>query len=135
MNDQLSTNKPQLLLVEDESDTADLVKLIMEGQGYQVTHVADGGEAEQMIALMPPPSLVVLDIQLPNTDGIALLEMIRAIPEWSNVPVVMLTAVSDEQRIRKIFSLNIQGYVLKPFNRETLINQVEPFRTTAPQAD
>ena len=119
MIDQPSGNKPPLLLVEDEPDTASLVKLIMEGKGYEVLHAATGSEALDKIALMPPPSLVLLDIQLPDVDGITILETIRATPDWQNVPVIMLTAVSDEQQIRKVLSLTVQGYVLKPFRRET----------------
>jgi two-component system sensor histidine kinase/response regulator len=130
MIDQPSGNKPPLLLVEDEPDTASLVKLIMEGKGYQVLHAATGSEALDKIALMPPPSLVLLDIQLPDVDGITILETIRATPDWQNVPVIMLTAVSDEQQIRKVLSLTVQGYVLKPFRRETLLRSVDQSHRT-----
>lgn len=133
MNDQPSGNKPLLLLVEDEQDTASLVKLIMEEKGYQVLHAADGSEALDKIALMPPPSLVLLDIQLPHVDGVTILETIRATPDWQDVPVIMLTAVSDEQRIRQVCSLTVQDYVLKPFKRETLLRYVEQSRTPRAQ--
>jgi CheY-like chemotaxis protein len=129
MNNQSSGNKPLVLLVEDEQDTAGLVKLIMEGKGYQVLHAAEGSEALEKIALMPPPSLILLDIQLPGVDGVTLLEMIRATPDWQNVPVIMLTAISEEQRIHKVLSLNVQGYVLKPFKQETLVSCIEQART------
>ena len=130
MIDQPSGNKPPLLLVEDEPDTASLVKLIMDGKGYEVLHAATGSEALDKIALMPPPSLVLLDIQLPDVDGITILETIRATPDWQNVPVIMLTAVSDEQQIRKVLSLTVQGYVLKPFRRETLLRSVDQSHRT-----
>ena len=65
MNNQSSGQNPLLLLVEDEQDMADLVTLIMKEQGYQVLHAADGSVALEKIALMSPPSLVMLDIQLP----------------------------------------------------------------------
>ncbi|TKB80092.1 MAG: response regulator [Nitrospira sp.] len=130
MIDQPSRNKPPLLLVEDEPDTASLVKLIMEGKGYEVLHAATGSEALDKIALMPPPALVLLDIQLPDVDGITILETIRATPDWQNVPVIMLTAVSDEQRIRKVLSLTVQDYVLKPFRRETLLRSVDQSHKT-----
>jgi CheY-like chemotaxis protein len=133
MIDQPSGKKPLLLLVEDESDTARLVKLIMEGKGYQVLHTPDGAEALEKIALMPPPSLILLDIQLPNVDGITILETVRATPDWQDVPVIMLTAVSEEQRIRKVLSLTVQGYVLKPFKQETLVSCVEQARVPLPR--
>ncbi len=133
MIDQPSGKKPLLLLVEDESDTASLVKLIVEEKGYQVLHTPDGAEALEKIALMPPPSLILLDIQLPNVDGITILETVRATPDWQDVPVIMLTAVSEEQRIRKVLSLTVQGYVLKPFKQETLVSCVEQARVRLPR--
>jgi CheY-like chemotaxis protein len=133
MIDQPSGKKPLLLLVEDEPDTASLVTLIMEAKGYQVLHTPDGAEALEKIALMPPPSLTLLDIQLPNVDGVTILETIRATPDWQDVPVIMLTAVSEEQRIRKVLSLTVQGYVLKPFKQETLVSCVEQARMRLPR--
>jgi CheY-like chemotaxis protein len=130
MIDQPSRNKPPLLLVEDEPDTASLLKLIMEGKGYEVLHAATGSEALDKIALMPPPSLVLLDIQLPDVDGITILETIRATPDWEHVPVIMLTAVADQDKIRKVRALTIQDYVLKPFKRETLLRSVNQSRKT-----
>jgi len=125
---RVSENDPLLLLVEDEQDTADLVTLIMKERGYQVSHAADGSVALEKIALMPPPSLVVLDIQLPYVDGITLLETIRATPDWALVPVIMLTAVADQEKIRRVRALTVQDYVLKPFRRETLLRYVDQSR-------
>jgi CheY-like chemotaxis protein len=133
MLDQPSGKKPLLLLVEDEPDTASLVTLIMEGKGYQVLHTPDGADALEKIALMPPPSLALLDIQLPNVDGVTILETIRATPDWQDVPVIMLTAVAEEHRIRKVLSLTVQGYVLKPFKQETLVSCVEQARMRLPR--
>lgn len=128
MANRVSENDPLLLLVEDEQDTADLVTLIMKERGYQVSHAADGSVALEKIALMPPPSLVVLDIQLPYVDGITLLETIRATPDWALVPVIMLTAVADQEKIRRVRALTVQDYVLKPFRRETLLRYVDQSR-------
>lgn len=124
MNNPSSGHERHLLLVEDEQDTADLVTLIMKERGYHVSHAADGSAALEKIALMSPPSLVLLDIQLPHVDGITILETIRATPDWEHVPVIMLTAVADQDKIRKVRALTIQDYVLKPFRRETLLRSV-----------
>ncbi|MDH4249861.1 MAG: response regulator [Nitrospira sp.] len=131
MNNSSSGQDPLLLLVEDEQDTADLVTLIMKERGYQVLHAADGSVALEKVALMPPPSLVMLDIQLPHIDGITILETIRATPDWENVPVIMLTAVADQDKIKKVRALTVQDYVLKPFRQETLLRSVDQSRTTS----
>ena len=131
MIEQLEINQP-ILVVEDEPDTADLVKLILQENGYQVVHAADGQDALNKIASMPPPSLVLLDIQLPLVDGITILETIRATPDWQHVPVVLLTAVVDPCCIRQAVSIKVQDYVLKPFTRDDLLRSVE--RTLTPLA-
>ncbi len=130
MNNSSSGNDPLVLLVEDEQDTADLVTLIMKERGYQVLHAADGSVALEKVALMPPPSLVLLDIQLPDVDGITILETIRATPNWENVPVIMLTGVASQDAFRKVRALRVQDYVLKPFKRETLLRSVNQSRKT-----
>ncbi|HBH78337.1 MAG TPA: two-component system response regulator, partial [Nitrospira sp.] len=118
MIEQPDINQP-ILVVEDETDTADLVKLILQENGYQVVHAADGQDALNKIASMPPPSLVLLDIQLPQVDGVTILETIRATPDWQDVPVVLLTAVVDPLCIRRAVSIKVQDYMLKPFKRDS----------------
>jgi DNA-binding response OmpR family regulator len=125
-----SEKDPLLLLVEDEQDTVDLMMLIMKERGYQVSHASNGSVALEKVALMPPPSLVMLDIQLPHVDGITILETIRATPDWENVPVIMLTAVADQDKITKVRALTVHDYVLKPFRRETLLRSVDQSRKT-----
>jgi CheY-like chemotaxis protein len=124
MNEQPAINQP-ILVVEDEPDTAALVKLILHEKGYQVVHAADGQDALNKIASMPPPSLVLLDIHLPHVDGVTILETIRATPDWKNVPVVLLTAVVDPVCIRQAVAITVQDYVLKPFKRDDLLRCVE----------
>ena len=131
MIEQLEINQP-ILVVEDEPDTADLVKLILRGKGYQVVHAPDGQDALDKIASMPPPSLVLLDIQLPLVDGITILETIRATLDWQHVPVVLLTAVVDPLCIRQAVSIKVQDYMLKPFTRDDLLKCVA--RTLTPLA-
>ena len=124
MIEQPVINQP-ILLVEDEPDTAALVTLILQEKGYTVVHAADGQDALNKIASMPPPSLVLLDIQLPHVDGVTILETIRAASGWQHVPVVLLTAVVDPSCIRRAVSIKVQDYALKPFKRDSLLRCVE----------
>jgi DNA-binding response OmpR family regulator len=128
MNESDQNTKPILLLVEDEEDTANLVKLIMEEEGYEIVHAKDGRQAQHMIALLPPPSLVLLDIQLPHANGVSVLETIRATPDWGNVHVVMLTADAKEQDVRIASALGAKDYILKPFKRDTLVARLQRFQ-------
>ena len=125
MIEQSVINQPVFFLIEDEPDTTGLVTLILQEEGYQVVHAADGHDALNKIGSMQLPSLVLLDIQLPHVDGIAILETIRATPDWQDVPVVLLTAVVDPFCIRRAVSIKVQDYVLKPFTRNDLLRCVE----------
>ncbi len=130
MNEPNVQDKPTLFLVEDEDDTADLVKLIMEEEGYQVIRAADGRQALKLIDSSPPPSLVLLDMQLPFADGVKLLKHIRQTPSpWKKVPVVMLTADSCARDVRESLTLGAKDYILKPFKREALVARLRQFRT------
>lgn len=88
MIEQPVINQP-ILLVEDEPDTAALVTLILQEKGYPVVHAADGQDALNKIASMPPPSLVLLDIQLPHVDGVTIWRQFEQRPtgktyRWSS---------------------------------------------------
>ncbi|MGC4098012.1 MAG: response regulator [Nitrospira sp.] len=115
---------PILLMVEDEEDTADLIKLIMKEEGFLVVHAADGRQALEQIDNMPPPDIILLDIQIPHVSGLSVLSMIRSKPEWNAVPVVMLTADSAHADVRKAMELRVQDYILKPFKREVLVSRL-----------
>jgi DNA-binding response OmpR family regulator len=128
MINQDSSHKPILFMVEDEEDTATLIKMIMETEGYQVIHAADGQKAQSQIDAMPPPALVLLDMGLPHVNGLELLAHIRKKQTWIGVPVVMLTADADQTNICKAVMAGTTEYILKPFKREALVDRLRRFR-------
>ncbi len=117
-------------MVEDEEDTANLIKMIMEEEGYQVIHAADGRKAQSQIAALSPPALVFLDMGLPHVNGLELLAQIRKKQTWLDVPVVMLTADADKTNICKAIVAGATEYVLKPFTRDALVARLQRFRTS-----
>ncbi|MDH4185488.1 MAG: response regulator [Nitrospira sp.] len=122
-------DRPTLLLVEDEQDTADLVTMIMEAEGYHVIHAANGRFALGLIESLPPPALVLLDMLLPYISGAALLEHIRQTElSWKDVPVIMLTADNSARDVRECLALGARDYILKPFKRDMLVSRLRRFR-------
>lgn len=119
---------PTLFVVEDEPDTAALLKMIMEEEGYEVLHASDGKQAQVQIDALPPPALVLLDIGLPHVNGLELLAQMRKKSTWARVPVVMLTAAADQTQICKAVVAGASAYILKPFKRDSLLAKLEPFR-------
>jgi two-component system phosphate regulon response regulator PhoB len=116
-------------MVEDEEDTAALIKMIMEEQGYEIVHAADGQQAQRQIDALPPPALVLLDMGLPHVNGLALLAQIKRKATWSNVPVIMLTADAEKTDICKAIVAGAAEYILKPFKKEDLVGRLRRFRS------
>jgi DNA-binding response OmpR family regulator len=111
----------RILVVDDEVNIVDLVTLYLEREGYRVDSASDGATALEMIR-DDEPSLVVLDIMLPEMDGFEVCRQARA---TSEVPIIMLTARDED--IDKIVGLEIgaDDYLTKPFNPRELVARVK----------
>ena len=133
MNESNQNTKPILLMVEDEEDTANLIKLIMEEEGFGVVHAIDGRQALEQIDNMPPPDVVLMDIQIPHASGLSVLGIIRTKPEWNGIPVVMLTADSAQTEVRRAMELGVQDYIVKPFKREVLVSRLQRLSRQTPK--
>ena len=115
----------KIRVVDDEPDTVDLVKLVLETEGYQTSVAYNGEEALEMIKI-DKPDLVLLDIMMPKMDGWAIRKKIIDNEETRDIPIVMLTAKA--QPIDKMIGLHVVGvtdYITKPFGRQELIDSVK----------
>jgi two-component system, OmpR family, alkaline phosphatase synthesis response regulator PhoP len=110
-----------VLVVEDESSIASFVALYLKNAGYRIQAVGTGRDAIERVAA-ETPSLVVLDLMLPDIDG---LEVCRTIRQSSDVPILMLTARDED--VDKIIGLEVgaDDYLTKPFNPRELVARVK----------
>jgi two-component system, OmpR family, alkaline phosphatase synthesis response regulator PhoP len=113
-----------VLVVEDNDEIGYLIQFLLEREGHSVELARDGRAAEQIIAAMAPPSLVMLDVMLPYVDGFQLLAQIRRRKGWELVPVLMLTAKSQENEIVRALEAGANDYVVKPFKPNELLARV-----------
>ena len=112
-----------ILIVDDESRIRKLIKDFIEQEEYSVLEAADGEEAvEQFESNMNKVNLVILDVMMPKQDGWSALRQIRQI---TNVPVIMLTARSEEQDELFGYELGVDEYVSKPFSPKILIAKIK----------
>ena len=111
---------PTALVVEDDDQIAYLLQFILRKEGYAVAVASDGLEARRMIGADDPPALITLDFMLPHANGLELLSEIRAKPGWQHVPVLMLTARSQEKDIALARASGATDYLVKPFKPEEL---------------
>ncbi len=120
-----------ILIVDDEQRIIDLARMYLEPDGFCVTSATSGTAAKGMI-LRDKPSLVVLDLMLPGMDG---LEVCRRVREESDVPIIMLTARSED--IDKIVGLELgaDDYMTKPFNPRELLARIRAILRRADRAD
>lgn len=115
---------PSILVIEDEPEIRELLRTNLEVRGFGVEEAADGAEAIDKL-FDSKPDVVLLDLMMPEIDGFDVLEFIRGRPESQYIPVILLTALSEEaDRIRGL-SLGAQDYVVKPFSIDELMLRVK----------
>lgn len=111
----------KILVVDDESRMRKLVRDFLEREGYQVLEAGDGMEAMEIFYEDKDIALVILDVMMPRMDG---WQTCREIRETSEVPVIMLTARSEERDELQGFSLGVDEYISKPFSPKILVARV-----------
>lgn len=126
--------RPKILMVDDEARMRKLVRDFLSRSGYDVLEAGDGQEALDVFFDNQDIKLVILDVMMPKMDGYQVCEEIR---RYSKVPIIMLTAKSDERDELRGFDLGVDEYVTKPFSPRTLVARVEAIlrRTAASGSD
>lgn len=113
--------KAKILVVDDESRMRKLVKDFLTREGYIVLEAGDGMEAMDLFYKDKDISLIILDVMMPNMDG---WQVCREVRENSKVPVIMLTARSEERDELQGFELGVDEYISKPFSPKILVARV-----------
>ena len=113
-----------VVLAEDDPDIQLVARLALKRAGFIVTVVSNGQEALETIRRQPP-DVVLLDWMMPEVDGLETCRRLKADPQTAAIPVVFLTAKSQEAEIQRGLSLGASGYVTKPFDALTLGEQVK----------
>ena len=113
--------KTKILVVDDESRMRKLIRDFLEREGYQILEAADGVEAMDLFYADKHIDLIILDVMMPRMDGWQVCKEVR---EHSKVPIMMLTARTEEQNELKGFELGVDEYVAKPFSPKILVARV-----------
>lgn len=110
-------NKPMILVVEDDKIVRKLITTTLETQGYQY-HTAGTGEESIMEAVSNQPDIMILDLGLPDMDGVEIIEKIRA---WSNMPIIVVSARSEDHDKIGALDAGADDYLTKPFSVDELL--------------
>jgi two-component system KDP operon response regulator KdpE len=113
-------NKQIILIVEDEKGISNFISAILDSNGYKVIKCQKGNEAVSMTASYCP-DLILLDLGLPDMDGLGVLSAVR---QWSEIPIIVVTARGNESEKVKALDLGADDYVTKPFGTFELLARI-----------
>ena len=115
--------KRKILVIEDDRDIADLVKLVLETEEYEVESVLDPEKAIETAKQFKPDG-ILLDLTMPKIDGWEIFKMLREDPDFATVPVAILTAKAEPfDEMVGLHVMNADGYITKPFGKQELLDK------------
>ena len=109
---------PTVMVVDDVDVMRDVLARLLKREGYRTLTAGSGHEAMDVLEHSrdpghAPPDLILLDVKMPDIDGLDLLERLHGDPQWRDTPVIMLTAVSDTKAINRAEQLGAKAYLVK----------------------
>jgi len=115
--------RERILVVEDEKDVREMIRLNLKAAGFDVVEAGNGAEA-LALAKNDPPKVIILDLMMPEMSGVEVCRALRRNPATSRIPVLMLTAKSTEEDKVVGFEVGADDYVTKPFSPRELVLRV-----------
>ncbi len=128
------TRKYRILCVDDSGDIRELIKIMLEQAGYDVSLSESGEDALKKISV-EAPDLILLDIMMPGMPGMEVLKKIVSGEKTRNVPVIMLTVINEFSYIKQAMDLGASTYISKPFSRVMLLGLIHGFISQGPGGD
>ena len=116
----------RILIVEDNEDNMYLIGFIVKKRGYEVVEARNGQEGVEY-AMKKKPDLILMDIQLPDFDGLETTRRIRKLEQTSNVPIIALTSYAMAGDRQKALEAGCTGYIEKPINPSTIMDEIEKY--------
>jgi len=114
---------PRVLVADDDEDIVVLVSAVLSKAGFEVSQASDGAKALELLRTQRF-RLAVLDVSMPELDGIEVLRFVRADPKTADLPVILLSARAQETDVRAGYSDGASKYVRKPFSPRELVGVV-----------
>jgi two-component system KDP operon response regulator KdpE len=119
--DKTKVHRPRILIVDDDTAITKFIRANLEAEGWQTIRAADGAEALKAVE-KELPVLVILDVMMPNMDG---LEVLRRLRQWSQIPIIMLSVREEMAYKVKCLNLGADDYMTKPFGADELVARVK----------
>lgn len=114
----------RVMAVDDSASIRQVERLVLSGAGYEVVEAVDGRDALGKLASQPP-ALILTDLNMPNLNGIGLIEAVRSNPSFRFTPIIMVTTESNDQKKQAAKAAGATGWIVKPFTPEQLLAVVK----------
>jgi len=116
--------RKRVLVVEDDTEMVDLLRFNLQKAGFAIATATDGIEALKKVRSLAP-DLILLDLMLPELDGFSVCEILRQDPDTASIPIIMLTALSNELARMTGLASGANDYFSKPFSPRQLVSRVK----------
>lgn len=116
--------RKKVLIVDDEEDFLKLLRDALEIRGIEVITTTSGVEAGLALAT-GSPNLILMDIKMPGINGLQACEAIKRNPTTKNLPIIIVSALSDESDIKKAYKVGVLDYFVKPIDIEKLVKRIK----------
>lgn len=113
----------KILIVDDEPNIVIPIQFLMEQNGFTVSVAYNGKKAMEAVSEFQP-DLIILDIMLPGMDGFEICQRIREKSDWSNIKIIIVTAMGREANMAKGIAMGADAYIIKPFSNAHIVQQV-----------
>lgn len=116
--------KKKIFVADDQEEVLSMLKELLTSKGYEVMA---SKEAEQMVKLIKgfKPSLILLDLLMPNLDGFEICRMLNEDREAQSIPIIIMSGLSDQVDIKRAYELGVVDYLIKPFDLNKVVTQIE----------
>jgi len=113
----------EILVVDDDQSMRDLLVDILVMEGFNVRSATNGEQALQSV-VKNPPHLILLDINMPEMDGVEVLKRLKAQDEYLDIPVILVSGTSRKDEVKDAFSLGAADFIAKPYKNNELLSRV-----------
>lgn len=107
--------KASILVIDDEPDNFDVVETLLDGENYQLYYAPSGKQALERLESFHP-DVILLDVMMPEMDGMAVCRHIKSDPQWQAVPIIMVTALTDKEDLARSLATGADDFISKPVN-------------------
>jgi two-component system, sensor histidine kinase and response regulator len=117
------SDRPSILVIDDEPNNFDVIQTLLGTEGYTFHYASSGQRALDRLDRLQPDT-ILLDVMMPDLDGIEVCRRIRASIEWRSIPIILVTALTDKVELQRCLSTGADGFITKPVNRLELQSRV-----------